>query len=113
MAGTIVTLDSVAAISADTTTKLPGGRGAHAAATYYFDATTVTGAWTLTLSWKPSGTSISTAVSASFSAAGLQILTNQAPFTGVNRAMPAPDTILYDNTSAGALTGTLIAIYGD
>lgn len=110
-------IKEVAAITVDTTAKVYGS-GGHSSSAFYFDCTaigTVSDTWQVTLYWTaPSGAKVTIAQSATFTTTGLKAIVLQAPFTSANYAVPEPNEILFDNTSAGAtqtLTGKVFAAY--
>lgn len=112
MAGSTVILDSTGA-TVTATVGIPGGKGAHRSATYYFDVTAITGTWEIQANWSPTGVVIPIALASTVTTTGLKLLDLQSPFTLTNRAVPSPDTVTYTETVAGTLAGKLIAVYGD
>lgn len=117
MAGSIVTVDAVAALTADQTNEVEGS-GGHHAATFLVDVTAITrttGTLEVSLYWSPDGTvagGILVAQVTGLTATGLAEVVPQAPFESANRAIPAPNVVLWDLVGdTTGVSGDIYAIY--
>jgi len=110
--GQHIFLDSVSAISVDTTNDIGRPPGAHAGGAFLLDASTVTGVWTVSVQYIVGGSAIKVAEKTGINAAGLHVLLLETGFDGSPEAIPEVNRIFYDNTTAGSLTGTMYAFYG-
>lgn len=119
MAGTVRVIDTASAIVADRNVKVSGS-GAHSAVNFYVDVSAITrttGTLTVTVRWNTpiTGTDVDVATVTGLTATGVTRLTPTANvFNLVTQAIPEPTEVLWDLVGdATAVSGTIIAIYGD
>lgn len=113
MAGTLSYLDTSTQPVTITVTPQFAPLGGHAAATFLWNITAITGTWDVTLAFTVGGQSITIATLAGKTATGLFRIPLAADFNATRMAIPGPTSITYNEAVAGTLTSSVIAIYGD
>jgi len=113
MAGSVVVLDTSAQTVTSTVNVINPALGGHAAATFFWDITSISGTWDCAVYIDIGANRLKIAELTTQTTTGLKRLTLTADFNAVRSAVPNPTSITYTEAVAGSLTSTVYAAYGD